>query len=807
MLIDLSQESLDDLLLSLSEKRQNADILIESSEHLGRLRIHAGRLVDAEWDGERGFGALGPVLALREGRVEVRDNDGEGFRSFDRGVAEVLVSRQHVPTAFAQKSEHLSVGRFKQTERGLAPGAPGLKGASTLMGFPLVRRRQTATSKSEHVHDPQSLGVADSGAPPVVAASVRSEPPKRLSGPGGPRPTGTGYSSAPPPRLAEEQVTLPRSLSARGSTLSAVARKVLSDESLRDETSPEATVVHRRNSQTENWEAVPSRFEEEPETGPVSSLEFDQKALERLEALHECISSTSHPIPSREPDAAEEWPLSAPTTSTAGSVLSPSERGSSERPGLPRVGRYEILARLKSGGMGSVYLCRLSGSAGFRRLFAMKVLHQDLVHQDEVLELFFREASLLAQLHHPNIVGIVDVGSVEQPYLVLDYVEGGNLDELLRASPSVRHPGVIVAIVLDALNGLSSAHQLSDEEGQPLGLMHNDISPHNLLVGVDGTCRVTDFGVARARERNVVQPMMRGKPSFMAPERIREKPCDQRADLFSLGVVLYAALTGVNPFVGNTLEETLENVLSRPIQPPSEVGLRPPPCLDWVCMKALARNPAERFQSAEEMANQLRRIVAREDLLVAPSVVATWVRTVLASTLEARRAAALKGMSTVDGDHSSSIPPGVITPGLAVSAEGQLFSEPPPPSSSDFNEKTEVLSSAPLPPQGDRTHQRRKTVLYAALALSALALVFVFLFPEMTGKFLTRDAEPSRLTSEEAFERMKEEETRRAAIAREEARDEQGREDEPAAKEKPPGDDPKNEIHLPAIQPRRAYDE
>src|SRR5690606_14507771 len=125
------------------------------------------------------------------------------------------------------------------------------------------------------------------------------------------------------------------------------------------------------------------------------------------------------------------------------------------------------------------------------------------------------------------------------------------------------------------------------------------------LVGVDGTCRVTDFGVARTRGGSLGSMPTRGKPSYVAPERLLEQPFDHRADIFSVGVVLYQALTGVDPFLGASPEETLRNVLEHPVQPPSEVGLRPPPALDWICMRALARSPHERFQSAEEMANHL----------------------------------------------------------------------------------------------------------------------------------------------------------------------------------------------------------
>lgn len=797
---DLSQESLDDLLLSWSERRRSVDVLIESPPDFAVLRMHDGRLVDAEFGDRKGIGALHKILLLQEGRIALRENGGNGSRSFDVSVAEALISRSparvHLPESSesgvpTQRGQPRPEPRFAQTH----PGPVALEkkaspvGARTLLGFPEAQARKIISGLPPVQPAPRPHDTKPAAAPPRKSAP----PPKHLAEPGARKLADTGYSSAPPAALAEERVVLPRG---------AISVKTLGGAPSESPKKFDGKATVALGSQ------IPQAGREtDLDTGPVSSLELDHRSLERLEALHEGISGTSHPIPVPEPGFVEEWPPSEKGTATSASTAPTSERGA-----LPRVGRYEVLARLKSGGMGSVYLCRLSGSAGFRRLFAMKVLHQDLVHQPEVLELFFREANLLAQLHHPNIVGVVDVGSPDQPYLVLDYIEGGSLHELLRASPELRAPGVVVAIVLDALNGLSAVHQLLDVEGRPVGLVHNDISPHNLLIGVDGTCRVSDFGVARAREGSESEAA-RGKPSYMAPERLRGERFDHRADLFSLGVVLYVALTGVDPFAGATTAETLENVLRRSILPPSEVGLRPPPCFDWICMKALARSPADRFQSAEEMAGQLRRIAAREDLLVAPSVVAHWVRSTLGSTLEARRAAASKGLDPSELHKPSVPPPGVIAVGLSMSPSGILTSEPPPPSSSDFGDKTEILSSeeplgvGPGAEEHDDPDRKKKIVLGIALGLSVAALVLVFLFPTVAARVVKRDG-AERLTSDEAFEIYKEEAlARRPAPSAEPVSNpapgpsasSSARPIEPT----PKGSEADSEIHLPAIEPRK----
>ena len=405
--------------------------------------------------------------------------------------------------------------------------------------------------------------------------------------------------------------------------------------------------------------------------------------------------------------------------------------------GLPTVGRYEVLARLKSGGMGSVYMCRLSGNAGFRRLFAMKVLHAHLNRDKEALESFQREARVLAFVHHPNVVGVVDFGSEREPYIVLEYVEGGSLHELFRATTGGRDPRLLLTVVLDVLEGLAAAHGANDDEGAPLGLVHCDVCPQNILVGVDGTARLTDFGIAQTEESRLHPEQLRGKPRYLAPERTTTDNVDARVDLFSLGVVLYAGLTGVEPFAGETAEETRWNVSNKAVPAPSSVGFRPPPALDWLCLKALAKDPAGRFQSAEEMASQLRRIAEREGLLASRSELAEWVRMTLAPSLAARRVASRRGTVTGGGRLGSIAPPDVRPFDAGASALPSK-APPAPPSAAehtaplssqhDFSENTEILS-------GDAARRvRSKRVLYGMVAICMGILLWGMLAPDSLAK-------------------------------------------------------------------------
>ena len=306
------------------------------------------------------------------------------------------------------------------------------------------------------------------------------------------------------------------------------------------------------------------------------------------------------------------------------------------------VGRYEVLLRIARGGMGTVYLCRVTGAGGFRRLFALKVIRDHLSRNQEYVTMLLQEARIASRLHHPNVVGIVDIGTLaNQHYLVMDYVEGCTFSELMKVHRKSRPPQLVIPIVLDALTGLHAAHTLVNDDGSPLTLVHCDFSPQNMLVGTNGICRITDFGIARASnalpERSSVT---RGKPAYLAPEQVLGRSFDHRADIFAAGVVLWNALTGEQLFAGETPEEILNKVLNGAIPLPSTMGLRPPRSLDKVVMRALMRDPAQRYQTAEEMLIDLRRVAITEDLLAPSSEVAKWVADTFGAQLELRRQAA-----------------------------------------------------------------------------------------------------------------------------------------------------------------------
>ncbi len=305
------------------------------------------------------------------------------------------------------------------------------------------------------------------------------------------------------------------------------------------------------------------------------------------------------------------------------------------------IDRYEILLRIGRGGMGTVYLCRLSSAnVGFRRLFALKLLRSHLSSDTQAAKDFLEEARVAGHLHHSNVVAVYDAGfHRKQPYLVMDYVEGCSFKELMRSLPS-RSPYLLLPIVIDALRGLHAAHRLQDETGNDLRLVHCDVSPENMLVGVDGTCRLTDFGVARKADR-ALGATTRGKPGYVSPEQIAGQSLDHRADIFSMGVVLWAALTGKRLFTGETVEEILQQVCNKPIPPPSTLGAQSTPTLDAIILRALSRDPKGRFDSAEEMLTALSQAAISQDGLATSKEIASWVREAAGTELTQRRLAIL----------------------------------------------------------------------------------------------------------------------------------------------------------------------
>lgn len=276
-----------------------------------------------------------------------------------------------------------------------------------------------------------------------------------------------------------------------------------------------------------------------------------------------------------------------------------------------RLGRYEVLAKLAAGGMAVVYVARAHGAAGFERLVALKVLHANLAHEDEFIRMFLDEARLAARIRHPNVVPTTDISDTAEAgyFLVMDYIEGDHLGALLSGAHKAgeRLPiNVVLRILADALGGLGAAHDLTDEHGRPLNLVHRDVSPHNIMVGKDGVSRLTDFGVAKAEDRltHTRDGQVKGKLAYMAPEQAAYGTADRRSDLFSMGIILWECVTGRRLFRGTGTAQTLHKLLNDEVPAVSSVHAELAP-LDAVLKRALQRDPALRFQTADEFAQAI----------------------------------------------------------------------------------------------------------------------------------------------------------------------------------------------------------
>lgn len=320
-----------------------------------------------------------------------------------------------------------------------------------------------------------------------------------------------------------------------------------------------------------------------------------------------------------------------------------------ENPEAPRnlagrkLGRYEVITQLASGGMAAVYIARAQGVAGFERLVAIKVLHAHLAYEEEFISMFLDEARLAARIRHPNVVPTTDINDTggDGYFLVMDYIEGDHLGGLLgrAAKAGKRLPTPLVSrMVLDALAGLAAAHELTDEEGKPMNLVHRDISPHNVMVGSDGIARLTDFGVAKAEVRmsSTRAGQFKGKLSYMAPEQASTGESTQVSDVFSMGIVLWETLTGRRLFRGQTNAQTLAKILQDPIPKPSEIWPELEP-FDEILVKALARVPEERFQSANEFIDALEEVAQANGGIGTQRQVSQIVMELLGEKIEAER--------------------------------------------------------------------------------------------------------------------------------------------------------------------------
>jgi len=379
-----------------------------------------------------------------------------------------------------------------------------------------------------------------------------------------------------------------------------------------------------------------------------------------------------------------------------------------------RLGKYELLLRIGRGGMATVWVAREDApTQGEQRLVAVKAILPELSTDHEFSKMFVDEGRIIRMIRHPNVVDVYE--SSEQDhigYIAMEWVEGDSLHAIIAEAGKRRPipPEMAVRIISDAAAGLHAAHELRDDRGNLLNVVHRDVSPHNILLGVDGAIKLVDFGVAKAMGRlsEVTSAgQLKGKFGYMSPEQAMAKKVDRRSDVFALGIVLFELTTGRRLFRGEHDAETLHMVVSGKIPRPSAIDPSYPAALEEIVMQALQRDPAKRYQTAEAFQRSLDGYLKAERVVVPRAGIANLLKKVLGERIEQRRRAirsVLRHLDAPQGSapHTSEVPfpPSPTDPvsvtgvsavtsgtGSGVSAVGPISGDfrpssvtPPPPS-------------------------------------------------------------------------------------------------------------------------------
>ncbi|MBX3185980.1 MAG: serine/threonine protein kinase [Labilithrix sp.] len=323
---------------------------------------------------------------------------------------------------------------------------------------------------------------------------------------------------------------------------------------------------------------------------------------------------------------------------------------------LGRCGSYELLVELASGGMATVYLARAADGRD-APLVAIKRPHRHLANDKGFLSMLVDEARLASSIQHDNVVKVREMGfDAGEPFIVLDYVEGASLADVRKELSAVGRaidPRFAVRIALDALAGLQAAHVLHDDKGRHLGIVHRDVSPHNVLIGCDGLARLTDFGIAKAVDR--VQTTrtheVKGKLAYLAPERIdKRRLCTVQSDVFSMAVVVWECIAGRRLFRGDEAIETLQEVVGAPIPSLRRIGAPISQALDDAILRGLARDLDARYKTAAEFAAALERAGGRQNVAT-PAEVACLVEALFGERLRVRHENMRNALDGRDVDH------------------------------------------------------------------------------------------------------------------------------------------------------------
>ncbi|MFT3698433.1 MAG: protein kinase [Kofleriaceae bacterium] len=332
-----------------------------------------------------------------------------------------------------------------------------------------------------------------------------------------------------------------------------------------------------------------------------------------------------------------------------------------------RLGRYELITRIGQGGMAEVQLALQRGPAGFEKLVVVKLVHEELATQKAFVDMLLDEARIAALVKHPNVVDIYDLGEADGKFFIaMEYLEGEPLLSVLRAGREGKRLDALSTgrLIADTADGLEAAHDLHSMAGDPIELVHHDISLGNIVVLYNGSVKLVDFGVAKATQQQGAKGKVQGKFSYMAPEKLRGAAGDRRSDIFSLGCVLWEALTLKRLFRGGNDADTMKQVLELTIEPPTKIGTDIPEEMDPIVMRALERDPDKRYPTAKELANDLEEVLRVRGYGAKNDRIAKYMQETFKDHIDARKK--LVQEVVAKGSASAEIVDAAFKPQLAV---------------------------------------------------------------------------------------------------------------------------------------------
>lgn len=394
--------------------------------------------------------------------------------------------------------------------------------------------------------------------------------------------------------------------------------------------------------------------------------------------------------------------------------------------GVVRLGKYELLSRIAVGGMAELFVARTTAQHGFEKLVALKRILASHADDDQFVQMLLAEARLAATLHHPNVAQVYDVGDCDGTYFfTMEYVFGQDLRKIVRAIQSQGKwlsPEHILQIVIGTAAGLHYAHEKEGSDGKPLGIVHRDVSPSNVLVSYDGAVKLVDFGIARVSAMATQSGhALKGKVPYMSPEQVRGDRLDRRSDVFSLGIMLWELTMRRRLFSGENEISIAARICNEDAPRPGSLIPDYPPDLEAIVVKALARDRDERYASAQELQLALEEYAREHKLLLSSARLGTFMSELFAEQIQASKSdlrvkiAASTGMFPTQSEDAGS---SLITPTVATGSARTAGDDDPP-----LRTGNSAISGRPLL----HSPQQRRLAMIGGGAVAALLLAVLFL--------------------------------------------------------------------------------